>query len=97
MKEFKINIKQGPYFVCVICNRSMYKRSVKLFDMEKYEILDDTTLPFVNSYNGNHYIICNTCDKKLQKKEIPEQCVLSKLEFYNFPDHVAPYIYCEYL
>ena len=88
VKQFKTNIKQGPYFVCVSCNRSMYQRSVKLIGIEKYNILlDDTTLSFVSSYDGNHYI-CNTCDRKLKKKELPAQCVLNKLELYNFPDHL---------
>lgn len=62
IKQFKLNIIQCPYFICVICNRSLYKRSVKLFDIEKYEVLSDKSMSLVCSLDSNNYV-CNTCDK----------------------------------
>ena len=41
----------------------------------------------VSSFDSCYYI-CNTCDKKLSKNQIPAQCVLNKLELYDFPDHL---------
>ena len=49
INKFKLNIRQGPYFICVVCNRSLYNRSVKLFKIEKYEILHDKSLSLVKS------------------------------------------------
>ena len=33
---FKNAIKEGPYYICVICNRCMYRKTVKCFDASKY-------------------------------------------------------------
>ena len=49
INQFKLNIRQGPYFLCVVCNRSLYNRSVKLFKIEKYEILHDKSLSLVKT------------------------------------------------
>ena len=68
INKFKLNIRQGPYFICVICNRSLYNRSVKLFKVEKYEILYDESLSLVKSFDSNYHI-CNTCDRTLNKKK----------------------------
>ena len=87
VKKFKLAILQGPYFICVCCNRSLYKRSVKIFKEEKYKILCKINMPLVSSFESCYYI-CNTCDRKLCKNEIPAQCVLNKLELYDFPDHL---------
>ena len=38
ISAFKEAVKEGPYFVCVVCNRCMYKKSMKHFDANKYEI-----------------------------------------------------------
>ena len=37
-KIFK-QIWQDPYFICTVCHRCRYKRSVRLFEHEKYHIL----------------------------------------------------------
>ena len=68
INKFKLNIRQGPYFICVICNRSLYNRSLKLFKVEKYEILYDESLSLVKSFDSNYHI-CNTCDRTLNKKK----------------------------
>ena len=38
-KSIYQQIKQGPYFICVVCRQCLYKRSVRLFEQEKYYIL----------------------------------------------------------
>ena len=86
VQQFKLNILQGPYFICISC-LSLYKRSVKRFLENKHDILFGTNISLVSSFDGCHYI-CITCDKKLSKIEIPSQCVLNKLQLYNFPDHL---------
>ena len=67
VKLFKEHVQQGPYYVCVVCNRSLYLRSVLRYDESRY----DPSLLNINtniaSFNGRLYI-CNTCDKKLRKK-----------------------------
>ena len=36
--KFTKQIQEGPYYVCVVCNRCHYFRSVILFKQEKYDI-----------------------------------------------------------
>lgn len=37
---FKMFVQQGPYSICGICNRCLYKRPVALFKKDKYCLLD---------------------------------------------------------
>ena len=36
--RFKKEVRKGPTYVCVTCNRSLYKRNVQYFDENKYNI-----------------------------------------------------------
>ena len=38
VKTFKDQIKEGPFYICVVCNRSLYRRSVILFKENSYSI-----------------------------------------------------------
>ena len=58
---------EGPFFICVCCNRCLYKRSVILFSENRY--LESGFCPklhFIPSFDYNLYI-CKTCDKKILK------------------------------
>ena len=82
--KFTTMIQEGPYYVCAVCNRCLYRRSVILFNIEKYAInILDFYHEVINS-DGRIYI-CLTCHKKLLKSEIPAQAVWNKLNIYDFP------------
>ena len=86
VKKFQKEIKKGPYFVCVVCNRCLYRKSVLNFVENKYEIVYGMFyFKYVNSYDGFRYI-CRTCDSKLKKKKTPCQAVCNKLEIFQFPE-----------
>lgn len=64
IQRFKTNIKNGPFYICVICNRSLYKRSVRFFTDSIYaEISSEYFLSRIQSFAGNEYI-CETCHPK---------------------------------
>ena len=73
--------------LCVCCNRCLYKRSGILFDEEKYK-KNSFHADFhpVLSFDKTNYI-CKTCDRKLQKQEIPCQSVSNKLQLFYLPTH----------
>ena len=75
--KFTAMIQEGPYYVCIVCNRCLYRRSVILFNNEKYELDIPDFYHEVISFDGNVYI-CLTCHKKMQKSEIPAQSVWNK-------------------
>ena len=61
VSNFKLLIKNGPFFICVICNRCLYRTSVICFNIEKYSV-DENIIFMVKLYDDNYYI-CTTCDK----------------------------------
>ena len=67
---FKKLIIEGPYFICVICNRCLYKRSIVRFKFNSYSSLVKELLHLVSSYDDRLYI-CRTCHNKVKKKECP--------------------------
>ena len=38
VKTFKGQIKEGPFYICIVCNRSLYRCSVILFKENSYSI-----------------------------------------------------------
>ena len=88
ISKFTAMIQEGPYYVCVVCNRCLYRRSVVHFKVEKYVIDAINIYHKVTSCDGNFYI-CHTCHKKLNISEIPAQAVSNKLDIYDFPDDLS--------
>ena len=89
VKLFKSHISKGPYYICVICNRCLYRQSVKPFVESKYyvaiEIFNNVLDYRVQSFDNIEYI-CKTCDSKLIKGKLPCQAVINNLEIYDLPD-----------
>ena len=36
ISKFLSKIREGPYYICSVCNRLLYKKSVKLLEKKKY-------------------------------------------------------------
>jgi len=85
VESFKNLVQEGPFYICVCCNRCLYKRSVVLFKIEEYTIDTDCTCDIIPSYDDN-CCTCLTCHKKILKKEIPCQSVSNKLQLFEFPN-----------
>ena len=76
--SFLQQVKQGPYYICTICHRSLYQRSVRLCKHEKYNILMPELYHPVKSLDEKLYI-CETYHKHLNKNEIHCQAVCDKM------------------
>ena len=83
IKLFTKLCKTGAVFGCVICNRSLYKKSVKRFDQAKYNF-DLEGLVF--EISENDHCICLTCHGYLRKQKIPVQPVCNKLNIFPVPE-----------
>ena len=82
---------EGPYYICIVCNRCLYKRSFVSFKSDTYESLSSGFyFSHVQRFNGNEYI-CSTCHKKRKskKKVTPCQAVCNRLEIYNLPCNLS--------
>ena len=87
IKKFKDKINEGPYFICVVCNRTLYRQMVLKFCQNRYNIEQPNFyFSIVPSFDGEEYI-CKTCDKKLRAKQpkIPCQSVCNKLDLFDLP------------
>ena len=84
IEEFKRDIWEGPYYVCVVCNRLLYRKTVLEFKKEKYNC-NSCLFTTVTSFNGNMYI-CNTCHVTIKKKnKTPCQAVYNNLAVDDIP------------
>ena len=80
---FNEKIREGPYYVCSVCNRILYRKSVVVLVKSKYNIqhlLTDT-----NSFDGKEYI-CRTCHLKVSKGNVPCQAAYNNFHL----DEVRP-------
>jgi len=82
--KFKALVKNGPVFVCVACNRTLYRQSVFIFDNNKYQVDHKIFDSRLSSFDGLEYI-CKTCHQKLLKKKVPCQAVFNDLKLFDFP------------
>ena len=78
INSFKSAIKEGPYFICVVCNRCMYLKTVRYFDSLKYDLQYSYLFTQIQSFDTKLYI-CLTCHQNLIKNKIPCQSVWNKL------------------
>ena len=84
VSNFKLLIKNGPSFICVICTRCLYRTSVICLNIEKYSV-DDNIIFILKLYDDNYYI-CTTCDKTLRKNSVPCQAVANRLNVVELPE-----------
>ena len=81
---FKKLIREGPYFICMIYSRCLYKRYIVRFDFSSYSSLVKKLLHLVSSYDGRLYI-CRTCHNKVEKSNVHCQAVSNKLAVELLP------------
>ena len=77
-------IRDRPYYICIICHRFLYKKSIKKFKTTHYTVSCDLYHE-IESFDGCKYI-CITCDKYLKKDKTPPQAVTNKLMLEPIPD-----------
>ena len=79
IKKFKKLVMEGPYYICIVCNRCLYKKTVVKFK-DSYNNPDSSFyFSHVQSFDGCEYV-CQTCHLKLKakKNQIPCQAVCNK-------------------
>ena len=80
---FQREIFEAPFYICDVCNRGLYKRTVIHLSLENYNISHEMFTSAL-SYDGREYI-CITYHKKLMKGLVPCQAVINKLGIASLP------------
>ena len=79
--NIKHKVCQGPFYICVCCERLHYRDATIFFEQYKYSIqLGDHVrhVILVASYDSKYYV-CKTCHKRLFKGNVPYQASWNKL------------------
>jgi len=84
--QFKEKIREGPFFVCNVCNRLLYKKSVKQCNLGKYPC--QKYFNRRKSYDNKEYI-CKTCHSKVIKGKLPCQAVINDMYIDVIPQELA--------
>ena len=88
IQQFNRAIREGPYYICVVCNRLLYRKTVLQFKKNNYNS-SSCLFTSVTSFNGNMYI-CNTCHATIKKKnKTPCQAVCNNLAVDDVPPELA--------
>ena len=88
IEQFNRDIREGPYYICVVCNRLLYRKTVLEFKEDKYNC-SSYLFTSVTSFNGHMYI-CNTCHVTIKKKnKTPCQAVYNNLRVDDVPPALA--------
>ena len=88
IQQFNRDIREGPYYICVVYNRLLYRKTVLEFKKDKYNC-SSCLLTSVSSFNGKMYI-CNTCHVTIKKKnKTPCQAVYNNLAVDDVPLELA--------
>ena len=73
--------KEGPDYICICCNRLMYRKTVIEFKLTKYNKTPEDFSAAASS--GTKQWICKTCDHALKRGKLPAQAKANNL-------HVPP-------
>ena len=83
--RFKKLIIDGPFYICIVCNRCLYKRSVIQFHEDQFEHLISDMYTGVVSFDEEK-CICKTCARKIRTKHAPCQVFINELQITNLPN-----------
>jgi hypothetical protein len=84
--NLKKQIKAGPFYMCCVCNRTLYKKSVITLQKNKYPRQDCFMLQC--SFDGKEYVF-KTCHSKLLKGQQPCQAVVNNIFADETPTALA--------
>ena len=89
ISQFCQKIKEGPYCVCTVCNRMLYRKSVLIFNKQKYVNCNIQNM-FTEklSFDSNEYI-CKTCHSKVIKGKVPCQAVYNDMFVDDIPTELS--------
>ena len=86
LKQFKRKIREGPYFICTVCNRILHKKSAVRCINNKYPC--QIFFNIQQSFDGKEYI-CKTCNSKVIHGELLCQAVVNNLYVDEIPTQLA--------
>ena len=89
ISQFCQTIKEGPYYVCTVCNRMLYRKSVLIFNKQKYVNCNIQNIFTEKLSFDNKEYICKTCHSKVIKGKVPCQAVYNDMFVDDIPTELS--------
>ena len=87
VEKFKEKLNDGPFYVCVCCNRGLYSQMVRTFCENSYpNDIENLYFAHVDNVDDAKEYICRTCHVNLMKHNCPGQAVANILEIFDVPE-----------
>ena len=87
INQFKRRIREGPYFICTVCNRILYKKSVITCINKKLMLAKHISI--FKSYLMEKKYVCNTRRSRVIKGKLPCQAVVSNMYMDEIPRELS--------
>lgn len=71
--SFKKKIREGPFYICIVCHRLLFRKTIRIFDETEHKT-NNSIFACKKSYDGQQYIR-KTCHTKLLRQQVPCQAV----------------------
>ena len=93
INTFKNTIKDGPNYACVSCSKFLFRRSVIVFNRNRYKkstlnLIEKFLASETNTSNNDTLYICHQCDTSLKKDQVPVLCGVNGLLLETVPDQL---------
>ena len=88
ISRFQNKIKEGPFYICSVCNRLLYRKSVVLLPKNKYTNANEALFTNIKSFDDKEYI-CKTCHSKILKGKIPCQAIYNNMYVDKIPTELS--------
>ena len=80
ISQFCQKIKEGPYYVCTVCNRMLYRKSVLIFNKQKYVNCNiQNIFTKTLSFDNKEYICKTAIPKSSKEKFLAKQYTMTCL------------------
>ena len=89
ISQFCQKIKEGPYYVCTVCNRMFNRKSVLIFNKQKYVNCNIQNVFTEKLSFDNKEYICKTCHSKVIKGKAPCQAVYNDMFADDIPTELS--------
>ena len=91
-KQFLLEIKKRMDCVCRVCHRTLFRKSVIVYNESKYnhelDVVRDAFKVDPVEKNGSSFV-CKTCHVSLKKGKLPAQAVANDLHLVEIPPELA--------
>ena len=93
INTFKNTIKDGPNYACVSCSKFLFRRSVIVFNRNRYKksslnLIEKFLASETNTSDNDTLYICHQCDTSLKKDQVPVLCGVNGLLLETVPDQL---------